>query len=205
MNDSLNVDLLEYVIIFYRCHCLCIVIGHWRGCDRNNFFTISMGLSWAVRSVEIAWILVYTAKFLNYWLKNVRKKYWQNGLLWQLHSPPDVLATIGYYSKRNKVKNVPTAQLFSAAACWCVCTITTRSSTEWVSNSCLRVDSVSGHIEVGDRFIVTRVGRPCVGVHGVILEDLQNQSYRVRLDTAVEGRTNGTIKRADIKSYICVF
>jgi len=204
VSDSWNVDLFGYVITFYRCHCLCIVIGHWKGCDRNNFFTILIGLSWAVRSVEIPWILVYTAKFFNYWLKKC-KELLQNGLLQQLHSPPDVLATISNYSKRNKVKNVATAQLFNAAACWCVCIVITRSSTEWVSNSCLWVDSVSGYIGVGDRFIVTRVGHPCVGVHGVILEELQNQSYRVRLDTAVEGRTNGTIKRADIKSYICVF
>ena len=60
-------------------------------------------------------------------------------------------------------------------------------------------DRVSGYLGPGDRFVVTNPSHCCVGVQGVILSEHRNQTLNVLLDRPVAGRSEGHIKRADIK------
>ena len=60
-------------------------------------------------------------------------------------------------------------------------------------------DRVSGYLGPGDRFVVTTPTHRCVGVEGVITSERPNLTYNVILDRPVDGRTEGSLKRADIK------
>ena len=60
-------------------------------------------------------------------------------------------------------------------------------------------DRVAGYLGPGDRFIVTTPTHRCVGIQGVITSERPNLTFDVILDRAVDGCTEGVLRRADIK------
>ena len=60
-------------------------------------------------------------------------------------------------------------------------------------------DRVADYLGPGDRFVVTTPTHCCVGIQGVITSERPNLTFDVILDRAVDGRTEGVLRRADIK------